>query len=602
MRSLICVIVVILNLVTIGGATAQENKGAAIEWVKWSEDIFDKASAQKRLVVLDLEAIWCHWCHVMEEETYSNPQIISLIRSKYIAVRVDQDSRPDLANRYRDYGWPATIFFDSKGEELAKRAGFIEPSEMLGMLKRFSENPKPEDETTMAAISGQSDQAVLSPELKTELINRHNASFDSRLGGLQLPQKYLEAESIEYSLTRPREGNQRDLEIAKLTLDNNLKIFDPVWGGVYQYSTHSDWDHPHFEKIMSAQANNMRIYALAYAILKDKHYLDAAEQVRGYIKQFLTSPEGAFYTSQDADLVQGQHSAEYFALDDAGRRKQGIPAVDKNIYARENGWMIASLAALYAYSGDSAALKEAISAAEWISKNRALPEGGFLHSGNKDVAGPYLGDSLEMGRAFLALYSVTAEQYWLKKAEQAAHFIGTNFVQKEDGSQAGFFTSSTSAHTALKPVRLLIENVNMARFANLLFHFTGKSEYRNLAEQAMRYLSLSNVALGSLTEAGVLIVDQELSRDPLHVTVVGSKNDALSKDLFLAALSYPSAYKRVEWWDKSEGQMPNPDVQYPQLDKPAAFICTNKRCSLPLFKAESIANTIELFEKSGTKL
>ena len=92
-------------------------------------------------MLLDLEAVWCHWCHVMDEITYRDPDVISLIGDSYIAVRVDQDSRPDLSNRYEDYGWPATIVFNAKGEELAKRSGYMPPKEMSSLLKAIVLDP-----------------------------------------------------------------------------------------------------------------------------------------------------------------------------------------------------------------------------------------------------------------------------------------------------------------------------------------------------------------------------------------------------------------------------------------------------------------------------
>jgi hypothetical protein len=97
----------------------------AIEWHPWSEAVFEQAKKENRFVLLDLGAVWCHWCHVMEEITYRDPEVVRLIRSRYIAVQVDQDSRPDLSNRYEDYGWPATIVFDANGGEIVKRQGYI---------------------------------------------------------------------------------------------------------------------------------------------------------------------------------------------------------------------------------------------------------------------------------------------------------------------------------------------------------------------------------------------------------------------------------------------------------------------------------------------
>jgi uncharacterized protein YyaL (SSP411 family) len=574
-----------------------EGAAKSINWIGWSEDIFERSSAEKKLVILDLEAVWCHWCHVMEEKTYSDVDVSGTIGKSFLAVRVDQDSRPDLASRYKEYGWPATIIFDSNGKELAKRAGFVPPDEMKALLKRLVANPLPEEENSGGQMVF-AEEAVLSPEMKKELSDRHYASYDRSLGGLKLAQKYLEADSLEYALIRSKQDSADDREMATRTLKSNFKLIDPVWGGVYQYSTNFDWDHPHFEKIIHTQTNNLRIYALAYGYLKEESFLRAAMKVREYLGNFLTDKEsGAFYTSQDADLKKGEHSAEYFALGDAERRKLGIPAIDKHIYARENGLLTNAYATLYSVTGDEEVLKEAARAAEWIVAHRSIPGGGFSHD-EKDAAGPYLADTLEMGRGMLALYGVTGDRKWLERAEAAAAFIKGHFYK--DGVP-GFFASSLKAGGALEPVKVTQENINLARFANLLFHNSGKKEYRDMAEQAMKYLATEDIALKTLTEAGVLIVDGELARDPLHICVVGAKDDEKAKALFQAGMKYPGSYKRLEWWDKKEGPMPNPDVQYPQLDRSAAFICTNKRCSLPIFKPEDVAKTVDLFEKSGAK-
>src|SRR5262249_33723146 len=146
-------------------------------------------------------------------------------------------------------------------------------------------------------------------------------------------------------------------QMARQTLTSQLQLLDPVWGGVYQYSTGGVWTNPHFEKIMSMQAENLRIYAQGYAQFHDPQYLQAAQAIRAYLGTFLTSPDGAFYTSQDADLIAGQHSAEYFSRNDSARRQRGIPRVDKHIYARENGWAIAALASLYGVTGEENTLR-----------------------------------------------------------------------------------------------------------------------------------------------------------------------------------------------------------------------------------------------------
>src|SRR3954470_24003429 len=106
----------------------------ALKWNGWDDDLFARAAAEKRFVILDLEAVWCHWCHVMEETTYADPAVVRLVNENYIAVKVDQDARPDLSNRYEDYGWPATIVFDARGGEIIERSGYIPPAEFAAVL------------------------------------------------------------------------------------------------------------------------------------------------------------------------------------------------------------------------------------------------------------------------------------------------------------------------------------------------------------------------------------------------------------------------------------------------------------------------------------
>jgi uncharacterized protein YyaL (SSP411 family) len=586
-----------------------------VAWIPWSDDVFARAQREKRLVLLDLQAVWCHWCHVMEETTYRDPEVARIIAEHYLAVQVDQDSRPDLSNRYEDYGWPATIVFRGDGVELAKRSGYIPPKPMASMLQAFVDDPTPGPSAPPTRETAGSGSTSLSPELRAELERIHASQFDREHGGWGFANKWLDPPSVEYSLARRRNGEKRTNggkpgaadgaadpapgfdAMARRTLDAALALVDPVWGGVYQYSTGGDFKEPHFEKIMSFQADDLRIYALAHATYRDARYRDAAQAIHRFLHGFLTGQGGAFFTSMDADLVQGEHSGEYFALSDAERRKRGVPRIDTHTYARENGWAIRGLAGLYAWTGDESALSEARTAAEWILAHRTLPGGGFRH-GESDPAGPYLGDTLAMGQAFLALHETTGERRWLVHAEQAAEFLGGKFAAKDAGfvTAAAAATPAASAAPAFESPRNRGENIDVARFANLLFRYTGKDAHRKLAEAAMRYVSTPEIAKKPFT-SGVLLADLEMSSDPLHVVVVGKKSDAKALALFRAALALPSSYRRIEWWDPAEGPLPNAGTEYPELDRPAAFACAGGRCSSPAYEAADVSARVEALSR-----
>jgi len=580
------VLLAALALQPLIGSAAPEHGAGGITWLRSDTDAFKQAREQKRFVLLYLEAVWCHWCHVMDEKTYGDPAIRGEIDAHYVPLRIDQDLRPDLSERYKDYGWPATVIFGADGSEIAKRQGFIEPERFLKLLKAIETDPSPEAAEAADSTAAAPRASALDEATRKELAKRHHDAYDTKLGSLNIGQKYLDRDSVEYAIGQALSGDGEEASRARQTLDAARALFDPAWGGVYQYSTHSDWKHQHFEKLATVQGQYLRIYALASAAFGRTQDKQAVAEIRRYLDAFLKSPDGAFYVSQDADLKPGEHSDKYFALDDKARRKQGVPRVDQHVYSLQNGQIIEALATASEYTGDAEALAEAKRAAEWIIANRALDGGGFRHD-EKDAAGPYLGDSLAMGRAFLALYRATADRAWLTRAGAAADFIAANFARK----QGGFLGAKSSGPIGAVP--RTEENISLARFANLLARYSGKTEHRATAESAMRYLADPKVALDEMTEPGVLLADDELHADPLHLTVMGPKGDAAAAQLFSTVQHLPQWYKRVEWWDKAEGNLPNPDVSYPSPKRPAAFVCTENRCSLPIYDADKIAEFVK---------
>lgn len=564
-----------------------------LKWSSWANDLFARATAEKRFVILDLEAVWCHWCHVMEKTTYADPKVREFLASNYLPVRVDQDANPDLSSRYGDWGWPATIVFGPDGTEIAKIRGYIEPERMQALLKAIIDDPSPGPSVGEAFEIKPSASAFLSKEARAELTKNFDESWDDKLGGWGENQKYIDADSMDFAISRAEAGDAGAIKRARQTLDAAIALIDPVWGGVFQYSEAGSWSKPHFEKIMSFQAQYLRQYSQAYALWKDPKYLAAAGNIARYLAAFLTSPDGAFYVSQDADLDHDTDGHKYYALPDGERRKLGLPRIDKNSYARENGWAISGLSAYYDVTNDPKALAIAERAAKWINANRALPDGGFRH-GDRDRGGPFLGDTLATGQAFLDLYAATGNRDWLNSAAKAGDFVAT--FRDEAG---GFLTSKTSeAKTGVfaKPAKLIDDQVQVARFMNLLNRYYGTETYREQASHAMRYLGSASAEMARPLP-GILLADEELALEPTHMTVVGHKDDARAQSLHALARALPARYKRLEWLDLREGKLPNPDVEYPDLGEPAAFACSNRICSYPSFNAAELQATVKQMAK-----
>jgi uncharacterized protein YyaL (SSP411 family) len=355
-----------------------------------------------------------------------------------------------------------------------------------------------------------------------------------------------------------------------------LALIDKDSGGISQVTLKPDWSKPSLEFPMFAQQAALAAYARAWLMFGDPAYRQAADRIFGFLKDKLAGPGGGFYASMG--MAEGQ------------------PGVDKRQYARETGQAIQGLLAYYDATGDKTALALASRAAEWALRERSLPGGGFRHS-EHDAGGPYLADSLEMAGALIALHRSTGESKWLKLAAAAGDYIARTFIEPRSGAFVA--TTSPEAKHLPKPIKQREDNVSATRFFSLLSSYTGEQRYREIAEAGMGYLASPPIldAYGFLPD--VLLAEEELRNEPVHVTVVGGKDDPRSAALYAAALRYPLGFKRSEWWDKREGRLVNQDVDYPDFpDGPAAFACTRNFCSLPVTDPGAVAGQIDRLQRA----
>jgi uncharacterized protein YyaL (SSP411 family) len=579
-----------LMALTVSGWASAPTAQAPLHWQPWSDAVFAQARAEHKFVLLDLEAVWCHWCHVMDDVTYRNPAVVRMLNQRYVLVKVDQDSRPDISNRYQDYGWPATVVFAADGSEIVKRQGYLPPRLMSSMLQAIIDDPSPGPSIERETAFRPASDSAIRPALLVRIEAQYEKQYDKPIGGWGVVHKYLDEESVEYAMRQGGRGNAEYAKRAADTLHDATNLLDPVWGGMYQYSVGRHWTEPHFEKLISIQADALREYSLAYAQTQSPEDLSAAQSVHGYVTNFLTAlPAGAFFVSQDADLHDGQENEAYFKLSDVDRRAQGIPRVDTHVYARENGWMIAALCDYYAASGDGSGLAQAQRAAAWIVVHRSLPGGGFRHD-DVDAAGPYLGDTLAMGQAFLTLYNVTGDRGDLKTAAAAAQYIAAHFAPAVGGG--GFVTAQTPTDAAYRPHPDRDENVALVRFASALAVASGEERFRATAAEAMRYLAAESVALQPLS-AGVLLANEDMTEAPIHVTVVGSAASAEVMALHAAALRSITSHEVIEIRDPADPAPLPTSVTYPPLKRAALFLCTVQACSSPIFRGEDVRAKIQ---------
>ena len=560
-----------------------------IDWQGWSPGVFEQAKASHRFVLLDLEAEWCHWCHVMEAETYSDTKVRALVRRRYLPIKVDQDSAPDLAARYGNWGWPATIVFAPDGTEIVKRRGFIPATGMAALLQAIIDDPTP-GPSVVAEPESQPGGKQLDPAARKAIQDRLDASYDVEHGGWGEGHRLVQAEAMEREIHRALAATAAGPEAAeatkraKQTLDGLRRLIDPVWGGLYQYSDKPDWSSPHFERLMTIQADGVRTFALAYAAFHDPRDLQAAKDIARFMTDFLSGSDGSFCVSMDADRSAQVDGHVYAELSDEARRARGIPRVDKHVYPRENGLAIEALAELASVSGETKYLAQALKALPLLEALQAS-DGSYAHAGQ-----PSLEDTLAMGRAFLALSEATGDPAFLAQAARIGGALdrfrdpqGLGYVAQSQGPKIGVFQ---------KPVRDVDDNVAAARFANLLFREGNGTEQQARAQTAMRLISSPQELDRPELLFGTLLADDELRHAPLHVVVVGTGKTPSGAALLETARAAATRYKWIQVWDPAQpaGGGEVPAVPPQPLD--VAYACGPNFCSPPAKTSQALQATL----------
>jgi uncharacterized protein len=378
----------------------------------------------------------------------------------------------------------------------------------------------------------------LSNECRRRLRYMHMRSFDWEQGGLLSSVKFIDRDSVEYSLMIAADHEKSEARMACLTLDNAISLVDPVWGGVYQYSTQGKWDVPHHRKTIAAQAGHLRLYSLAYAQLKFERYLDVTNSILSYVKNFMTSEVGAFYSGQ-ADTVNEINPSLFFSLDKTKRQMIGIPDIDKRILSRENGWIIEALATHYEYCGSQQSLNMAIKASDWINEHCRLESGAYLT--NIMASKPlHLFDTLAMARAMLQLYRATFDKKYLNYACESAEFIYNNFINDLCG-----YDSRVNTNNGTSSPRQIDENISLTRFTNLLYSYSDNPQFKKMTKHGLRYLCIPEVATARMEEAGILLIDREVLSKPLTFNIYGSHNNPLVNEFINIAHRHEGWYKKI---------------------------------------------------------
>jgi uncharacterized protein YyaL (SSP411 family) len=301
-----------------------------VGWHAWGEAAFARAQAEDKPILLDIGAVWCHWCHVMDRESYEDPEIAAIINQHFIAVKVDRDERPDVDARYQSAvsaisgqgGWPLTGFLTPDGrpyfggtyfprDDRYGRPGFGRV--LLTMAQVWRERRDEARETAasvIAAIEHNESFSGRGGELSTAIADKLAASalssFDPRHGGFGSQPKFPHPAALDLLLHLARaRGNAGARHAFTVTLERMARggVYDQLAGGFHRYSVDERWVVPHFEKMLYDNSELLRNYVHGFQSLAREDFRETAQEIIGWLDSTMTDREhGGFYASQDADV------------------------------------------------------------------------------------------------------------------------------------------------------------------------------------------------------------------------------------------------------------------------------------------------------------
>ena len=567
-----------------------------VNWREWNDETFAGAQRSDKPILLDIGAVWCHWCHRMDADTYSHPQVAAFINENFIPIKVDNDRRPDINARYNMGGWPTTALLTPQGE-IITGATYVPPAQMQSLLQQVLQAYR-SDKVALAERAAEGarrreeanhprarEGARLSWGIVTQIVGSIARAYDPVYGGLGDAPKFPHPEAYDLLLAEYVNGGKRDTRLTDMIVKSLLGMgsggmYDPVEGGWFRYSTTRDWSIPHFEKMLEDHAKLLATYLYAYQVTRDEKIKAIVERSLAYLMNTLYGPQrGTFAGSQDAD-------EEYYALSRVERRQQNAPFIDWTVYTDWNAMMAHALFIASAVLGNPTYRDTALRLLDYLwTTCHDTTTGALYHfvDGNGPHLPGLLHDHARLAQASLTAFQLTGDAKHLDRATTLSRAMLDHLADAEGG---GFFdrpddvSAPGALHSRLKPIS---ENAVAADVFIMLYHLTGVQEYLSAGETALLVFEDEYARYDYMAAAYGLAVNRAVS-EPTEIAVVGAlaPRDPRPQAMLSAAWQVYVPWRIVRPLDPARDAATISARGFPASDAPVAYVCRGRTCSAPV--------------------
>jgi len=646
-----------------------QHKDNPVDWYPWGEEALERARAEDRPILLSIGYSACHWCHVMEHESFENAAIAALMNEHFVSIKVDREERPDLDSLYMmavqmmtgHGGWPMTVFLTPDGrpfyggtyyppEDRGPMPGFPRILQAVSEAYRDKRGQLEESASNITSnlhrhFEHDPEAGTLNAALLDDAARSLAGQFDRVNGGFGGAPKFPSPMAVELLLrTYARTRSERALQMAEFTLDKMGRggLYDQVGGGFHRYAVDAIWLVPHFEKMLYDNAQLAHVYTIAWQLTGEPFYRAIADETFAYVLTEMTSPEGGFYATQDADS-EGEEGKFYawtvaelrdvLGTED-GERVAGLLGVTErgnfegsNVLSIPNvadrmTWRSEELAPLRRKLYEARAtrvwpgrdekvltswngmLLRAFATAAWVFADERYAEvgrrnarfvrehlyrdGRLLRSwkdGQAKLNG-YLEDYANFIDGLLALYAATFEVEWLRFATELAQTMVGEFY--EDGrfydtgvTHEELVTRPRDAYDSATPSGNSVACDVLLRLA----HLTGDSGFAQIATEVLA--GYGRAASESAHGYARLLSAADIAVGPAAEVAIVGDPDAADTRMLLEVLRdefLPRAVVAVVAPDALAGQIETVPLfagRGQQDGKATAYVCVNYACQLP---------------------